>query len=237
MIAIIARNNIKLTLAAVRSALKQTTPVSVLVIDNNSSDDTWRSLSAYYPQVAQERCLVRVGLATAWNKALKYAWRSGQNGVLMLNNDVEIRPDTYHILSSIADKTRPFVTCVSVRDREMVGTAWDRDIEDLKAHARPHPDFSAFYITKHVTDKVGWFDQHFFPAYCEDNDYHVRMHRAGIKAVCVDLPFYHAGASTLKSGTILERSEIERGAARNRLLFKEKYGCFPGTPEYEMIFK
>ena len=84
----------------------------------------------------------------------------------------------------------------------------------------------------------GTFDEDYDPAYCEDSDYHVRMHRAGIRAVCVDVPYYHmgAGAQTVKNSSPKDRRIIEEGAEKNRERFRLKYGCLPGTPEYEKLF-
>jgi hypothetical protein len=84
---------------------------------------------------------------------------------------------------------------------------------------------------------VGRFDEEFEIAYCEDNDYHVRMHMAGIKAVGIDLPFLHHGAQTVKSSEPGERRMIERAADANRERFEEKWGCRPGTPAYESLFQ
>lgn len=58
-----------------------------------------------------------------------------------------------------------------------------RDIETLYATQRPHPDFSCLLIRSEVADAVDWFDEAYFPTFCEDYpDMHVRMHRAGIRA-------------------------------------------------------
>jgi GT2 family glycosyltransferase len=102
--------------------------------------------------------------------------------------------------------------------------------------SQPHPDFSCFLIHKRVTDKVGWFDEEYTPAFCEDCDYHVRMHRAGIRAVCLDLPFLHHGSMTVKNAESGEQARIKRGADQNRERFRQKYGCLPGTKEYEALF-
>ncbi len=128
---------------------------------------------------------------------------------------------------------RGFVTCVSVNDpaqAEFDALTWSQ-------HIREHPDFSCFMIHKDVTDKVGWFDEEYYPAYCEDSSYHVRLHRAGIRAVCVDIPFLHHGAGTLKSASAGEVARIRRGADRNRERFRLAYGCLPGSVEYQELFQ
>ena len=57
---------------------------------------------------------------------------------------------------------------------------------------------------------------------------HVWMHQHGISAVCIDLPFYHYAAGTLKAASPGEAERIKRGAGANRERFRAKYGCSAG---------
>lgn len=87
---------------------------------------------------------------------------------------------------------------------------------------------------------MGPFDECFTPAWFEDNSYHIRMHRAGIEAYSIDLPFWHVGggAQTLKRATGEEAANLNAAFARNRELFVSVYGCDPSnTEEYEKLFK
>jgi len=225
-IVIVARNNLHLTKLAVRSALAQDVPVDVLLIDNASRDGTARW--ALTKDIARSCFTDQRPLAACWNHALKWVWSMGRAHALVLNNDVEIRPDTYRQL--LVHPYDGFVTCVSVSDHAQLR------YPDQPASDSPHPDFSCFLIHEHVWVRVGPFDELFEPAYCEDCDYHVRMHRAGIRAVAIDLPFFHQVSSTAKNASPAERSAIERGAVRSRERFRCLYGCIPGTPQYEGLF-
>jgi glycosyltransferase involved in cell wall biosynthesis len=227
-VVIVARNSLALTKRAVKSVLAQDVPCSLLVVNNASTDGTgpWlRTKEFYFAEFSDLR-----SLAACWNCALKTFWFLGFDRALVLNNDVEIRPDTIWGLSAYHEL---FVTGIGV-DKEDLGP---RSLSDLIASERPHPDFSCFMISREVTDKVGWFDEAYFPAYCEDADYHVRMHRAGIKAVSVDLPFLHYSAGTLKNASPAEAARIRRGADSNRERFRVRYGCLPGTSEYQELFR
>lgn len=232
---IVSRNNLHLTRLAVNSALAQDIPCTVMLIDNASSDNTARYAAGkagiVYVCYPEQR-----SLSACWNAGLRAAWATGHEHVLCLNNDVEILPETYRILLSKTGpgcKPLPFVTCVSVDNEQQ----FRADLNSTFMYERPHPDFSAFMIRKSVTDTVGWFDEAMYPAYCEDSDYHVRMHRAGIPAVCIDLPFLHHGASTVKHADPAERRMIQKGADLNRARFKAKYGCLPGSEEYSALFR
>ena len=231
-IVIVGRNNLHLTKRAVASALKQDMPCDVILVDNASSDGTaqW----ALTKRLAHVAFMEQKSLAFCWNFALKIIFKR-QGHALVLNNDVEILPETYGYLLGYSTHQRvPFVTCVSVNTQEQLDAA---DPLHWSYHVRPHPDFSCFLIRKECFDLVGPFDEEMWPAYCEDTDYHVRMHRRGIKAVCIDLPFLHHGAGTIRNADPVEKAIIQRGADANRQRFKQKYGCLPGTPEYQMLFQ
>lgn len=230
-IVIVARNNLALTKKTVKSALAQDVPVTVLVVDNQSTDGSAAWLAT--KPIAVISTGEQWALAKCWNTALKALWKAGWDRALVLNNDVEIRTDCVRLLDSHGG---PFTTCVSVGSADRMGEPGDRDIDALRAAERPHPDFSAFMIRKYVTDRIGWFDEECFPAYVEDSFAHVSMYRAGIKAVCISLPFLHHGASTLKQASPVDAARIRRGADTNRKRFKAKYGCFPGEAGYEALF-
>jgi GT2 family glycosyltransferase len=226
LVLVIARNNVHLTKRTVESALAQDMQVTVMVIDNASTDGTCQYLASKRG-LSSISYVEQKSLSACWNAGLRAAWATGHGHALVLNNDVEIRPDMYRLL---LESRRPFVSGVSVLSSNRLYPDTDKSV------FRPHPDFSAFLITKECFDKVGPFDESYYPAYCEDCDYHIRMHRAGVVAGCIDVPFLHHSSSTLKSASPDDRYAIERGAEENRQRFLEKYGCLPGSVEYSAIF-
>ncbi len=234
LISILTHNNLSLTKAAIQSALAQTysSNSSLLVIDNASIDATpqWLASQRGFSTIMLAE---RTSVAACWNTVLDWAFNplnpNRYEGVLVLNNDVEIRPDT---VKWLMEDPAPFVTAVSVRSESELGypdppTAGQR---------RPHPDFSCFMIKPLCWKKVGRFDECFEGAYGEDCSYHIRMHFAKIEAVCLDLPFLHHASGTIKSATPAEKRQIERYAHKNRQLFVEMYGCLPGSDAYNEIF-
>lgn len=227
---IVSLNNKSLTKLSVNSALAQDIESDVLVLDNGSSDGSIEWLRT--KPIALIANPKQLSLSACWNIGLRTFWKMGRTHCLVLNNDLWLREDYYRLL---LEMNKPFVTGVSVDDRDRTGTAGDRTAEDLLSGARKHPDFSAFCIRKEVTDKIGWFNES-YPCYGEDAEWHIRMFRAGIWAGCVDLPYYHAGASTLKYASPGEQARIRRGADIGRSLFRKQYGCLPGSPEYEALF-
>lgn len=226
IVCFVARNNVHLTKRAVKSAFAQDMVCPVAVVDNASTDGTNAWLNTQ--NIGHATFGKQKSLAYCWNYMLKFAWKLGCEHALVCNNDIELRPDAYRLLAAHGG---PFVTCVSVR------TVEELNYPNPPTSERPSPDFSAFLIRRSVTDTIGWFDESYFPCYTEDCDMHVRMWRAGIKAVCIDLPFLHHGAATLNAADEGEQARIKRGADANREKFRQTYGCLPGTPEYDKLFQ
>lgn len=238
MIICVTRNNLELTKKCIPTLLDQESEPPVLVFDNASTDGTvqWlRTVRGIHTTFASKQ----VSLAAAWNSALRSAWAMGWSHALVVNNDVELGNTTYdRLLAGLIYRLPNRAICTGVSVREWSEKQYLEDGgEPLNMQARPHPDFSCFMLTRHAFGRVGPFDERFEGAYCEDNDYHVRVVKAGMEAVCIDVPFLHHGAQTVKRADADEREIIMRRADENRRKFWEKWGCWPGSKEYEELFK
>ena len=240
---VLAYNNLHLTKAAVASLKKQDIEggVSILVIDNCSKDDTSMWLDSQ-PDLHTLRLTTQDSVAGCWNRALRWLFiEKGEPCALILNNDIKLRPDAYRWL--VADSGL-FVTCVGKRDPQCVkmqrtednGTVHVGYLPPDPDKKRPHPDFSCYLIRRECFDRVGEFDENFKRAFVEDGDYHTRMHKAGIQAECLELPFYHYGSATVKHCDDKERRAIQKQAAENRRYFATKWGFEMASPEYYAFF-
>lgn len=236
------RNAMKYTMAALPTFLAQDIgEIVVLFINNGSTDGTTQWLHTLPPNVLTMHFSPGRSMAASWNSTLSWIfdpqprpsrgswWPPMTDYALVVNNDVLLRPDTYRRL---VEDGGQFVTCVGNDDPQCIGPPW----EEPKETPRPHPDFSCYLIRQECWRTVGPFNQDFSGAYAEDSDYHVRLHRTGINAYCIDLPFYHVGAGTLKSSDETEAKRIKDHADKNRKLFKDLYGCEVGSQEYYAIF-
>jgi GT2 family glycosyltransferase len=221
----LCRNSLELTKNAIRTVLEQDIPVALYVIDNDSTDGTAEFILEN--RIKGWRMTPAKGVSASWNFGLDYFFNTAMcRQVLVINNDVELRPDTYKEL--IFDGG-PFVTAVSVGDPKQL--EWDGRIRK-----RPHPDFSCFLIRKQVWQKVGPFDESML-LYASDGDYHLRMHNAGIEACTIGIPFYHYASGTLKNATEEERRAIEKQANADRDTFHKKWGVSIGSVEYYALFE
>lgn len=237
-IIIVARNNVHLTKRAYKTARGQDYPCRVLVVNNASTDGTaaWIQSAQCSETVVGTTVLTyaeQQSVAKTWNDALWLAWHWGYQEALVINNDVELRPDTYSVLRNVLQEyCLSLATGVSVDTREQFQAP-----NPASWSFSSHPDFSCFMITRLTNKLVGPFDEGYFPAYCEDSDYHVRMHRLELEATSIDLPFYHKRSQTLKNASPEEQHLIRKAADRNRERFRQRYGCSPDSPEYALLFQ
>jgi GT2 family glycosyltransferase len=230
------RNNLYLTRVAVKTFLNQDIHngggIQILLIDNGSTDGTFHWARAQDPKkLTYWRPLTAWSVAESWNQGLhRILEEFNEEYALVVNNDVELRPDTYrHLVEDGGD----FVTAVGVTEPEKIVPPYTPPDPNKK---RPHPDFSCYLMRKSVWEKVGPFDENFKGAYAEDWDYHCRLHQAGITAECIDLPFLHYGAATANNEDSDGQLAIHTQARLNRDYFKQKWGMEGASKEYYDFF-
>lgn len=221
-----------MTRNCIRSLRAQDVPVHILAIDNGSSDGCsalLRSLAG--PDLTLVTHAKRQDLNRVWNWALDLAFNSMQlDYALVVNNDTVLREDTYRLLR---DDGSLFVTAVGQSD-PVEGTV-RLPLEELQLTRRPHPDFSCFLIRRECWERVGKFDE-CFHAYCADGSYHLRMHRAGIGAWSLPIPFQHIASGTIKNASNALRDQINREAEEDRATFERMYGFAVGSDAYYREF-
>lgn len=196
----------------------------MILVDNDSTDETGPWARAQ-DGVFHVYCSPQIGVSRAWNLGLKYVFNTLKEPyALVSNNDVMLRNDFYRLL---VEHGGGLISGMAVeKESEMQGIA----------RTSVHPDFSCFLLRREVWKKVGEFNTEMF-LYASDCDYHVRMHRKGIKALKLGIPFLHFSSSTLKHLPPAAADEVNKQADADREVFKRLYGCMPGEPAYEALFK
>jgi len=220
-------DNLPLTRDAIASCLEQDIgSVRVLCVIDRGLDGVAHYLRTLHPQVQMIE-MPGCGVSKAWNVALGHLFDTvGANYVLVPNSDIRIRPDTYRRL--VADGGL-FVTCVGTSS----GAKFPGG--EPSGKTRPHPDYSMFLIRRTCWQRVGPFDEA-MRIFCGDGDHHLRMHRAGIDAYCLDLPFWHAASATLKNASVEDRERILKQAQADREAFAAKWGFQMGSDDYYAAF-
>lgn len=181
------------------------------LLDNGSTDDTPHWMSGLAHPISTIRLIRNIGVAPAWNLLIGQAFRRGADQVVVLNHDLEVEPDTIAVLAARNRAGLALPTVHPVAD-------FARPVEH--GVARPG-DFCGFLITPAVVDRVGWFDEAFEIAYCEDLDYELRCLNAGVPhGRCLDARVRHAGSAAITYGQV----EFEAAFQRNQAYFQRKWG-------------
>lgn len=173
------------------------------------------------------------GVAGAWNDGVRQAFDDGCHYALVINDDVILSPwtiDRQVMAIEGEDDLLYFTSGMNIG-------APSGNPFDIMSHPEPPRDtawvagldFSCFMITQHCFNVIGPFDENFFPAYFEDNDYHRRIIIGGLHARMVtDAPFFHYGSRTQQSNAGVVPREFEA----NRQYYKEKWGGAPGAETF-----
>jgi hypothetical protein len=224
-------NVLHLTRKAIKSVFEQDVPVTLWVGDDGSSDGMMEYLRALWHGTMNSVGLFgarHAGVSRLWNQGLNHLFHvEHAEHVLVVNNDIKLRPDT---MRTLVQDGGLFVTCVGTSSGALFPGG------PSQGRRRPHPDFSCFLIRRECWEKVGEFDSG-MRIYCSDGDYHLRMHRKGIDAYCLDLAFWHEASGTLKNLDEAEQFRVLEQANADRAAFKLKWGFEIGSREYYRQFE
>jgi GT2 family glycosyltransferase len=229
---LLTRNNLALTKRCIESIRKQDIPTRIYVFDNGSTDGTREWLDASMDaqlggDLGWAGPLENVGVSAGWNEGLNYLfYHLDSDYVLCPGNDTILAPWTY---SSMLSCNVGFVTGSDVGMSPLPEAP---TIQPLS----PHPDFSLFLLKREVWQKVGPFNTD-MRCYVQDCDFHVRAHRLGISLLKANIPYNHERSSTMRLAPPEERDAIAAQAGEDRKVFQSIYGCIPGQPGYENLFK
>jgi len=143
-----------------------------------------------------------VGVGASWNQLCKKIFEKNDYA-LILNDDIYLGKKQEQIISLIEKKKNGFI--------------------------RATPDWCAFLISKEVYEKVGEFDECFFPAYYEDKSYEYRMKIKGVIA----LKHPELNPVVYKSSQTIEKDpEIFEASKKNKKIYIEMWGGEPNKETY-----
>lgn len=160
------------------------------------------------------------GVAKGWNAGIQ--WAMGEEVLIICNDDVIFHPRTIYKLTRLMYSREDIDLCSVV--------ATDTGKQDF--HQADFPDFACYAIRpESFVNKFGYFDEHFYPAYFEDNDmaYRIKV-GGGIQGLCLDARIEHEGSVTQhwEGGKVVTDSMFEA----NRAYYKAKWGGEPHEEKY-----
>lgn len=188
-------------------------PNRIVVIDNgNNMPDTIKELCKDKTELFIYTPSHNLGVAASWNWFIE----TEKNALLITNDDVTFSKDDY----------KAFVDAYNNNSSEFYFTD---NLTGLNM-------FSCFVITPECVNKVGLFDESFWPAYFEDNDYARRMNMANIVSSAVKTNMGHFGSATLAAYSPAEREKHGYQFRSNRSCYIAKWGGEPGQETFNSPF-
>lgn len=159
-----------------------------------------------------------LGVGPSWNRLAREFLVADEDLLLICGDDVTLRHDTIEKL------------------------VWKAHLSDVDfvmpdpAQATMPQMFSCFMVRKSLFEKVGYFDEKFWPAYFEDNDFHRRMKIAGATEAVAPCGYDHVNSGTMKA---YSKEEMETHHVRFRACrdyYIEKWGGLPGEEKFAVPF-
>lgn len=221
-----------LTLQAAQDCLNQDIETNVLVIDNSPDRELHDALMALQePRITIcDNEGVNLGVAASWNAICAFVFGIEEaEHVLIINNDIRLRPDTYrHLLIPSGG----FVTAINAPQHF--------DAPELTITKGPYmsgPDFSCFLIHKWFSEACGPFNEDYKIGYFEDRDFHnVAISKSLATSIySVPIPYLHLGSQSIKQNPEL-RLANDLQFPINQQLFISRWGGLPHHETFKTPF-
>lgn len=183
----------------------------------------------------ENRCI-----AQSWNEGCKAAIEKWCDYILIINDDILLAPWTVdHLVDYMEKRGSHHISMVTGLDIRSITDYPDDVLSMEESEAKlttESPNFSCFLIEPETIEVVGPFDENFKPGYFEDNDYHLRILRAGMKAVSLQSAmFYHYGSQTQNNdpkNPVVLPEQFET----NRRYYIQKWGGGIGNEQFQFPF-
>jgi len=198
-------------LEAVDAVKKQTRETEILVVQNGSPVEQACDQLEDQGLAQIHRPYFNLGCAASWNYACYKAWDLGYDKLFLMNDDF--------IMTDI------------------------EALERMETYIEEYPDFichyhgfSAVCITKKHFDIIGSFDEGYWPAYFEDNDYVSTARQYGLDDKLFDVDkFKHYGSLSLRSSVYLNMLNM-RTFEMNKARYIAKWGGLPHNETYTVAW-
>ncbi len=210
-------------------ALKDCTypQLTVIVVDNGSSDDSVARIRAAHPDVLLLESGSNLGFAGGNNIGIRYGLAHGADYLWLLNNDTKPAPDALSALVAKALTDEHIGAVASIcyyADSPSTVQAWAGSRVNLwigygRITTQPHSDDwfdtlngTSMLVARIALEDVGLLDQSFF-LYWEDTEFCLRLRKKGwrIAAAPNSRVLHKVNASTGGNGLILDRHHTASG--------------------------
>lgn len=154
------------------------------------------------------------GVARSWNDGILASFTDQREMTLVINDDIEF----------IADGLDNFITFLQGYARMGLGFLHGVEVAGARKGEIVKQDYACFAYGWLAFDRVGAFDENFFPAYSEDIDYSTRIRKAQVPSVLDDRALVqHARNKTTRVSADV-RAIISAAKIANQKYFDIKWG-------------
>jgi len=198
-------------------------PVQLFIVNNNTVDEEFQQRL----EVLRQRFSFKLhqsprnlGVAASWNLILREGYAAGFDPVFITANDFHVDPG---MLMAFVQTVRSFPAELFLGD-----------------------GFNLFSVPRATAEKVGYFDENFYPAYFEDNDYVYRCRLAGARILnfgtnprqedgreIPGLVFTHVGSQTIRSDAEYGKRNEWTFPIWNRTHYELKWGGGPDKEKFK----
>lgn len=239
VIAIPTINNLQYLKKCVES-IRCSFPYELLVVDNGSVDGTLDWLKEQnIPYVHHDQ---NFGCSYANNEIMEYAF-SRDKLVFIIHNDIILHKncldhlhrgltettdfDLLYALEHLTGRVNPEVMkefrYQYIYDKNNNGLPEEDDIDYSGVKVARGINFTVRAIRKTTSEKIGYFDVNYFPAYFEDNDYGLRCLLGDVKVGIVhSARYYHFWSRSIHEGGVGALNSKYFSA--NRAFYVNKWG-------------
>lgn len=246
-IIILTYNNLNYTKECIESIRTYTASedYEIVVIDNNSTDDTKKWLRKQTDIKVKFNKKNR-GFPGGCNDGIKIA--NPKNDILLLNNDVVVTTNWLtNLRTALYSKeevgavdpvtnSSSYWQCINTNYNNMnemqsfakrynisTPSCWEERVK-LIAYC--------LLIKREVVDKIGLLDERFFPGNYEDDDYCLRIISAGYRLLlCSDTFVHHYGSSSFS-----KNSEFYKIIEQNRIKLLDKWKLCEGDTDFKTYY-
>ena len=191
-------------------------PDQIVVIDNSETGGAVQALQPMMDQYPSVHVIPRQQniLAAAWNDIMRLF---DNDYVIIANDDVIPHPQAIEALVT-AGHDYP-------------------DYAMLNGSGHSGNSYSFFLLRQWAYRMIGPFDEHFIPAYFEDNDYDYRLKLLDlIRYEVINATFDHYGSATMRALDERAITKHHRSFGRNQRYYMKKWGGMPGAERFTEPF-
>lgn len=142
----------------------------LIIVDNGGHNSYWPPENENIKNLWVMPMPFGLGLVGAWNLIVKSTPYAPY--WVLINDDAWFEPGA---LQTIAESARP----------------------DALGHPQVNPQWTAIVLGEQVVEKVGLYDERFYPLYFDDNDYDRRCEAAGIQTYPIPAKIHHINSASI----------------------------------------